>query len=113
MRPGARLGCALWRCALWRLFQTRLSHTFVAPFVVIFVEMVRTTTKIDKVCDKVADKHSKPDMPTDKPKTLHYKRSHFATQLPVDYLYSPSHAWMGRQDEDHWRVGLTKFATRM
>jgi glycine cleavage system H protein len=44
---------------------------------------------------------------------LSYKRSHFATQLPLDYLYSPSHAWLGLQPEGHWRVGLTKFATRM
>src|SRR5438034_10302127 len=48
-----------------------------------------------------------------KPKTLHYKRSHFATQLPVDYLYSPSHCWIARQEGDLWRVGLTKFAVRM
>lgn len=48
-----------------------------------------------------------------KPKTLHYKRSHFVTQLPVDYLYSPSHCWVARQAGDLWRVGLTKFATRM
>ena len=48
-----------------------------------------------------------------KPKTLQYKRSHFATQLPVEYLYSPSHAWVARQDQRHWRIGLTKFATRM
>jgi glycine cleavage system H protein len=48
-----------------------------------------------------------------RPKTLHYKRSHFATQLPVDYLYSPSHAWIARHDGSEWRVGLTKFATRM
>lgn len=46
-------------------------------------------------------------------KTLHYKRSRFVTQLPVDYLYSPSHAWIGQEDQAHWRVGLTKFATRM
>jgi glycine cleavage system H protein len=46
------------------------------------------------------------------PKVLLYKRSHFVTQLPVDYLYSPSHAWMARSDQT-WRVGLTKFATRM
>jgi len=45
--------------------------------------------------------------------TIHYKRSHFATQLPVDYLYSPSHAWMAKQPDGSWRVGLTKFATRM
>ena len=53
------------------------------------------------------------DMQTARPKTLHYKRSHFATQLPMDYLYSPSHAWIARQDAEHWRIGLTKFATRM
>ena len=47
------------------------------------------------------------------PKTLPYKRSHFATQLPVDYLYSPSHCWIARHEENLWRVGLTKFATRM
>ena len=47
------------------------------------------------------------------PKTLHYKRSHFATQLPVGYLYSPSHAWIAPAGNGRWRVGLTKFATRM
>jgi len=46
-------------------------------------------------------------------KTIHYKRSHFATQLPLDYLYSPSHAWIAQQADGSWRVGLTKFATRM
>lgn len=50
---------------------------------------------------------------TAKSKTLHYKRSHFVTQLPVDYLYSPSHCWLARLGGDVWRVGLTKFATRM
>lgn len=52
-------------------------------------------------------------MDTVKPKTIQYKRSHFVTQLPVDYLYSPSHAWLARHEGDLWRVGLTKFATRM
>jgi glycine cleavage system H protein len=51
---------------------------------------------------------------TDQPKTLFYKRAQFVTHLPVDYFYSPSHAWIGREaDNEHWRVGLTKFATRM
>jgi glycine cleavage system H protein len=45
--------------------------------------------------------------------TLHYKNSHFATQLPVDYLYSPSHCWIARETGNIWRVGFTKFATRM
>src|SRR5947207_12546597 len=46
-------------------------------------------------------------------KTLRYKRSHFVTQLPVDYLYSPSHSWIARQEDGLWRVGFTKFAVRM
>lgn len=44
---------------------------------------------------------------------MHYKRSHFATQLPVSYLYTSSHAWIAEQGNGVWRVGLTKFATRM
>lgn len=46
-------------------------------------------------------------------KTLHYKRATFATQLPVGYRYAPSHAWAGPMGDGRWRVGLTKFATRM
>ena len=45
--------------------------------------------------------------------TLLYKRSHFATALPVDHLYTPSHAWLTEVEPGRWRVGLTKFATRM
>ena len=52
-------------------------------------------------------------MESSRPKSLHYKRSRFATPLPVDYLYSPSHGWIARQADGLWRVGLTKFATRM
>lgn len=47
------------------------------------------------------------------PKTLHYKRSHFVTQLPVDYLYGPSHCWIARPEGELRRVGFTKFAVRM
>jgi glycine cleavage system H protein len=50
---------------------------------------------------------------TRKPATLFYKRSHFVTHLPVEYLYSRSHFWLARQPDDTWRIGLTKFATRM
>lgn len=49
----------------------------------------------------------------DSGKTLHYRRSRFSTHLPLDYLYSPSHSWLARQSSGRWRVGLTKFATRM
>ena len=48
-----------------------------------------------------------------RPKSLHYKRARFVTQLPVDYFYSPSHFWIARQEGKTWRVGLTRFATRM
>lgn len=46
-------------------------------------------------------------------KTIQYQRSHFATQLPVDYRYSPTHAWVAQRAGDRQRIGLTKFATRM
>jgi glycine cleavage system H protein len=45
-------------------------------------------------------------------KTLFYKRSHFVTRLPLDRLYSPSHYWLA-EHKGSWRVGLTRFATRM
>ncbi len=48
-----------------------------------------------------------------RPKMIPYKRSRFVTQLPADFRYSPSHYWMAPQQEGIWRVGLTKFATRM
>ncbi|MBA4146803.1 MAG: glycine cleavage system protein H [Verrucomicrobia bacterium] len=50
---------------------------------------------------------------TSSQKTVQYKNSHFATQLPVDYLYSPSHCWIAQESEGVWRIGFTKFATRM
>lgn len=46
-------------------------------------------------------------------KSLHYKRARFATHLPLTHLYSPSHFWIAQQPEGLWRVGLTKFASRM
>ncbi|MBC8324111.1 MAG: glycine cleavage system protein H [Verrucomicrobia subdivision 3 bacterium] len=46
-------------------------------------------------------------------KTLLFKRVHFATRLPVDCVYSPSHFWARETGEGVWRVGFTKFATRM
>ena len=49
------------------------------------------------------------------PSTEFYKRSNFVTHLPVDYLYSPTHFWIARVADTpgRWRVGFTKFATRM
>ena len=31
----------------------------------------------------------------------------------MEFRYAPSHAWAGPAGEGRWRVGLTKFATRM
>ncbi len=45
--------------------------------------------------------------------TSFYKRSNFVTHLPADCLYSPSHFWLARECDGRWRVGFTKFATRM
>ena len=45
--------------------------------------------------------------------TSFYKRSNFVTHLPVDCLYSPSHFWLRKLNDTRWRVGFTKFATRM
>jgi glycine cleavage system H protein len=50
---------------------------------------------------------------TSNPATLFYKRSHFVTHLPVAYRYSRSHFWLAQQPDGEWRIGLTKFATRM
>lgn len=45
--------------------------------------------------------------------TLFYKRSTFVTHLPKEALYSPGHYWLLPEGGDVWRVGFTKFATRM
>jgi glycine cleavage system H protein len=45
--------------------------------------------------------------------TRFYKRSSFVAHLPEGYLYTPSHYWMTDEGEGIWRVGYTKFATRM
>lgn len=52
-------------------------------------------------------------MSSDANKVIPYQRSRFSTRLPTDYLYTPSHAWIDRRDDGVWRVGVTKFATRM
>jgi glycine cleavage system H protein len=47
------------------------------------------------------------------PATSFYKRSNFVTHLPADCLFSPSHFWLREIEPGRWRVGFTKFATRM
>jgi glycine cleavage system H protein len=45
--------------------------------------------------------------------TLAYRRARFTTQLPLEYLYTPRHFWIGRHNEQAWRIGLTKFGSRL
>jgi len=45
--------------------------------------------------------------------TSFYKRATFVTHLPVECRYSPSHFWLREIESGHWRIGFTKFATRM
>ena len=45
--------------------------------------------------------------------TVYYRRSRFTTHLPRDRRYSPAHYWLSEDEPGIWRVGLTKFATRM
>jgi glycine cleavage system H protein len=47
------------------------------------------------------------------PSTSFYKRSNFVTHLPGDALYTPSHFWLREIEPGRWRIGFTKFATRM
>ena len=61
--------------------------------------------------------------------TVRFRHAHFTARLPVDYRYTPSHFWLlpaphsGQRRVARasalagagrlWRVGFTKFATRM
>lgn len=45
--------------------------------------------------------------------TRFYKRSSFVAHLPEGYRYTPSHYWLQEEGDGCWRVGYTKFATRM
>ncbi len=45
--------------------------------------------------------------------SLRYRRSRFATHLPLDAVYSLSHSWALARSGGVCRVGLTRFATRM
>lgn len=45
--------------------------------------------------------------------TVYYRRSRFTTHLPKNRRYSPAHYWLLEESAGVWRVGLTRFATRM
>lgn len=46
---------------------------------------------------------------------VRFKHSRFSARLPASFRYSPSHYWMTEVEGTPglWRVGFTKFATRM
>ena len=52
-------------------------------------------------------------MPIDPQRTVYYKRARFTSRLPVTHRYDRSHFWLAEEAPGVWRVGLTKFATRM
>ena len=45
--------------------------------------------------------------------SISYRRSRFSTRLPTDRRYTPSHYWLLEVEPGLWRVGFTRFATRM
>lgn len=45
--------------------------------------------------------------------TVYFRRARFTTHLPRDRRYSPSHYWLLEESAGVWRIGFTKFATRM
>lgn len=44
---------------------------------------------------------------------LRYRRSRFSTRLPLQYRFTMAHFWLCEIQKGLWRIGLTKFATRM
>jgi glycine cleavage system H protein len=52
-------------------------------------------------------------MSQDSSSNFYYKRSRFSTRLPVGRRYTASHYWLAEVEAGLWRVGFTKFATRM
>ena len=46
---------------------------------------------------------------------IKFRHARFTARFPADFLYSPSHYWMMPVPDEPgvWRVGFTKFATRM
>jgi glycine cleavage system H protein len=52
-------------------------------------------------------------VPKPAPDELYYRQLLFRTRLLGDRLYTPSHFWIQQQDPGVWRIGLTKFASRM
>ena len=52
-------------------------------------------------------------MPPELSDSLFYTRCQFAAHLPRAYRYCASHFWLAADAPGLWRVGFTRFATRM
>ena len=44
---------------------------------------------------------------------IRYRRARFFTRLPAGHRYARSHYWLVEEEPGVWRVGFTRFATRM
>lgn len=44
---------------------------------------------------------------------VRYSRSRFQSRLPRSHRYTASHFWLDQIEDLRWRVGFTRFATRM
>lgn len=44
---------------------------------------------------------------------IRFKHARFSARFPDSFRYSRSHYWMAEVEPGLWRVGFTKFATRM
>jgi glycine cleavage system H protein len=51
--------------------------------------------------------------PYDPEKVILYRRNRFQSRLPKGRLYTASHFWLDGEEPGLWRVGFTRFATRM
>jgi glycine cleavage system H protein len=45
--------------------------------------------------------------------SVYYRRSRFTTHLPRDRRYTAAHYWLLEESPGSWRIGFTRFATRM
>jgi glycine cleavage system H protein len=51
--------------------------------------------------------------PYDPKKVILYRRNRFQSRLPKGRRYTASHFWLDEEEPGLWRVGFTRFATRM
>ncbi|MCA9027888.1 MAG: glycine cleavage system protein H [Planctomycetaceae bacterium] len=52
-------------------------------------------------------------MPVDPQNTTYFRQARFTTRLPNEFLYAPSHYWLREVEPGLFRIGMTRFASRM